>query len=579
MTRSLRDYQVEAIDAVYDGTADTPGTWAQQQRRAIVLPTGSGKGDIIGAIAAREARGGNSVLTLAHRSVLLDQLTERTRLWAPEIPHGRIEGGTHRDGFPIVEAMTTTLGAGRGAARRDRVRRTRCGPGRAHPFDTIIYDECHHAAARGNLAILRDFGCFEPGHTRLLGVTATFTRGDKYGLRDAFVDVPFQRSIGWAIDRGWLVEPYGRVVVTSHMNLADVKVSKVNGDYDDAELGEMVVQDTDQIVKAWLEHAVDARHPTGRLTAAFTPDIASAEALTAEFVGAGVAAACITQGTSARDRTRINREFINGTIRVLVNVMVLTEGWDVPDVSCVLMARPTKLPGLYTQIVGRGLRLALGKSDCLVLDVVGVSRGQQLSTLVHLVPTASYDTSELDAAPCDICGFPVRAPAGEQGCTCPADGASRDPDGGRARLVGPAEYELVDLVLRDSPATWLTTLGGQVFLSNDNGRYGVLWENRDGTWRCGHVSKYLRAGDGQRLANGVDLDTARAAVERWARETGRGYSTTRSARWRKQPASAAMCGQARGEGIEHPETYNAGALSDLIAVTRMTRRLDHKQAA
>jgi superfamily II DNA or RNA helicase len=574
VTRTLRDYQAEAIDAVYHGDPDqdAAGSWEDKQRRAIVLPTGTGKGDVGAAIAVREARAGNSVLNLAHRSVLLDQIAARTQLWGPEIAHGRVEGGTHRDGFPIVEGMTPTLAR---VARRERIRRTRCGPGRDHPFDVIIYDECHHAAARGNLAILRDFGCFEPGHTRLLGMTATFTRGDRYGLKDAFVDVPFRRSIGWAIDGGWLVEPYGRVVVTSHMNLRDAKVSKVSGDYDVDELGDMVVQDTDQIVKAWQTHAFDAAHPYGRLTAAFTPDIASAEALAAEFVGAGVPAACITQNTRARDRDRINREFSAGNIRVLVNVMVLTEGWDVPEVDCVLMARPTKLPGLYAQVVGRGLRLAPGKVDCLVLDVVGVSRGQQLATLVHLVPTAPYDTSELDAAPCDICGLPVRG--ADLTCTCPRDGASRDPDGGRTRLVGPVEYELVDLVLRETKAAWLATLSGQVFLPNNNGRYGVLWENRDGTWRAGHVSKYLRPNDGQRLVNGVDLAAATAAVERWARQTGPGYSATRSSTWRKREPSPQLCGQARGEGIDHPQTYKAGELSDLIAVTRMTRRLDRKQ--
>lgn len=576
MTRTLRPYQAEAIEAVYQGDGGAnAGSWLDKQRRAIVLPTGTGKGDIIGALAAREARAGNSVLTLAHRDVLLDQLTERTRLHAPEIAHGRVDGKGHRAGFRIVEAMTPTLAR---KARRDRIIRERARPGHPNPFDVIVYDECHHAAARGNLAMLRDFGCYEPGQTRLLGVTATLTRGDRFGLKDVFNDVPFSRSIGWAIDNGWLVEPRGMVVVADHINLRDAKVSKITGDYADAELGSMVVQDTDQIVTAWQTHAVDAAHPDGRLTAAFTPDIASAHALADEFVAAGVAAAAIDQSTPARERRRLNEQFQAGELRVLVNVMVLTEGWDVPEVDCVLMARPTKLAGLYAQIVGRGLRPApwVGKVDCLVLDVVGVSRGQQLACLVELVPTAPYNTSALDDAPCDICGLP---PAGAPRCTCPAEGASRDPDGGRLRLVGPAEYEVLDLVLRESPASWLATVGGQPFLPNGADRYGALWENPDGTWRAGHVSKVLRPGDGIRLVNGVSLDTARTAVEHWARETGPSWAAQRGASWRKARASVQMCSKALGEGIPNPENYGAGALSDLIAVTRMTRRLDVMRAA
>lgn len=83
---------------------------------------------------------------------------------------------------------------------------------------------------------------------------------------------------------------------------------------------------------------------------------------------------------------------------MLVSVMVTTEAWDCPPVSCVLIARPTKLPGLYAQMVGRGLRLSEGKTDCLVLDAVGVSRQQKLVTLVDMMPSAVYDSSELSTA-------------------------------------------------------------------------------------------------------------------------------------------------------------------------------------
>jgi len=524
--------------------------------------------DVIGAVAVHEARQGRSVLNLAHRSVLLDQITERVRQHDPSIPHGRIDGDGHRDGYPIVEAMTSTLGSKRGEARRNRtgLRRRDGRPA----FDTVIYDECHHAAAPGNRMILDWLKCFEDDGARLLGVTATLTRADKYGLGRTFVDVPFRRDIGWAIDSGWLVEPYGKVVVASHVDLDNAKVSRASGDYDNDELGDMVSQDVSQIVDAWLAEAVDAQHPAGRLTAAFTPNVESANQLAAEFAGRGIPTGVITGKTSDRERQVIYRQLSTGVIRVLVGVMVMTEGWDCPEVECVLMARPTKLAGLYTQIVGRGLRPApwVGKLDCLVLDVVGASRGQQLCALVHLVPGARYDDSPLELAPCNVCHQVGRA------CLCPSEGAGQ-PRKPPPKLVGPAMYERLDLVLRESTTRWLATDDGLPFLPAGD-RYVVLWERPDGLYRVGHVGPQLRKNDGQRIVNGVTFDQAVAAGERWAR-TNAGelgdFITGRDNAWRKKPPSPRLIGKARGVGIREPERYRAGELSDRIAVARMNSRL------
>ncbi len=568
--RELRDYQAGAVDALYLGDAreSAAGSWEEKRRRAIVLPTGCGKTDIIGAVAVHEARQGNAVLNLAHRGVLLDQITERIRAHDPSIPHGRIDGDGHRDGYPIVEAMTSTLGSKRGEARRKRtgLRRRDGRPA----FDVVVYDECHHAAAPGNRMILDWLRCFEQDGARLVGVTATLTRGDKYQLGRTFLDVPFRRDIGWAIDCGWLVEPYGKVVVASHVDLDSAKVSKASGDYADDELGDMVTQDVDQIVDAWFAEAVDSAHPAGRLTAAFTPNVASAQALAAEFVGRGVPVAVITGTTPERDRQRIYRELAAGVIRVLVGVMVMTEGWDCPEVECVLMARPTKLPGLYTQIVGRGLRPApwVGKLDCLVLDVVGASRGQQLCALVHLVPGARYDDTPLERVPCSACHQVGRA------CMCAPVGTGREREE-PPKLVGPAYYETLDLVLRESKTRWLANQDGIPFLPAGD-RYVVLWERSDGLWKVGHVGPRLREGDGQRIVNGVTFDQAIAAGERWARANAGADAdmlTQRDRSWRKRPPSPKLIGKARGVGIREPERYRAGELSDLIAVTRMNDRL------
>lgn len=102
--------------------------------------------------------------------------------------------------------------------------------------------------------------------------------------------------------------------------------------------------------------------------------------------GMGVAAEAVSGETPEAERREILRRFADGDIRVVTNAQVLTEGFDVPEVSCILMARPTKSRALYQQAVGRGLRPApwAGKADCLILDVVGNSERHKLITLASL---------------------------------------------------------------------------------------------------------------------------------------------------------------------------------------------------
>ena len=432
----------------------------------------------------------------------------------------------------------------------------------------LVAHNCHHAASPSQMAILRWAGCFD--HTRTMGVTATMTRGDRRGLGDVWQDVVYKRSIKWAIGSGWLVEPCGRAVVTDHMDLNEAKVSK--GDYQNDELGEMVVQDVDQIVKAWREHASD------RLTVAFTPNVDSARQLAEEFRAAGVPTGEVYGSTPHSERAVVYGDLAAGRVRVLVSVMVTTEGWDCPPVSCILMARPTRLPGLYQQIVGRGLRPAAGKRDCLVLDVVGASRRQRLVTLVDLHETAEYDTSELDDLPCDDCGF---AP-----CECPGDGAA-PLEKTRRRLIGPATYEDVDF-FTTSDLNWLFTRGGLRFLPAGD-RMVTLWPvtcsknaAEIGLYQAGHCTirgydqgRYVGR-DGQwDPAGPLPPDEARQRAEEWALAVEPSIAS-RSSSWRKrggQP-SEGQVGFALSLGIAEPETMSKARLSDEISIALASRVLD-----
>lgn len=562
MTRTLRDYQAEAVDLI---RAD----WAAGiTRTAAVLATGLGKSTVLGKIATDHARDGGRVLVLCHLAEALDQIAATCHDLAPDVAVGRVQAGRNESRRPITTAMIQTVGHEQRRARLPRP-------------SLVIVDEAHHAVSPRYMEVLRWAGSFDGVPT--LGVTATMVRGDRLGLGDVWQNVPVKRGIEWAVNHGrngpvrpgevgWLVRPHGRVVVADHVKLDTAKVSR--GDYQDGELGAMVSQDTDQIVRAWIEHAAD------RITVAFTPNVASANDLRDEFERAGVKAELVVGSTRRDERQAVYARLASGVTRVLVSVMVTVEAWDCPPVSCILMARPTKLVGLYTQAIGRGLRPSPGKADCLVLDVVGASRTQRLVTLIDLSPTAEINRDEIEALPCEVCGGWLKheLPDLDQ-CSCPVEdeGGGRDPDGGRVRLRGPARYAEVDLLglaPEGAEVRWLATRAGVPFCSAGEGaerRYGVLWDEGGGRWSGGHCAA-RGAQDGVWLAEHVALDVARAAVQAWAVDAGHRPAPPW---WRaRQAPSEAQVRLARRMGVVDPEGYTKGALSDELDVRSASRRLD-----
>jgi superfamily II DNA or RNA helicase len=542
--RRLRDYQAEDIERVR-------AAWARGiTRPAIVWATGLGKSDpvawlavaemhrlIVELAAAEVARGGHVVL-LAHRDFLLTQLRDRVHAYDPALRVGRVQAGSREHAAPIIVATVQTASRAASLARFGRP-------------SLVIVDEAHHAAAKTYERIMRALGCYdEVNPTRALGVTATMARARKPGLDlgDVWQEVVATRDIAWGIEhgpdpadptrtlpvgpgerqapRGWLAPIRGRVVVCEHVDLSKAKISKTTRDYADADLGDMVMQDAPEIVKAWHEEALlsDGSH---RQTAVFVPSIASAEATTEAFRAAGVTAELVT-GTTRADvrgdvykRTGIYGRVADGRTTVLVSVGVLTEGFDCPPISCIVMARPTLLDWLYQQCVGRGTRqmdpadwprwdgtLFHPKDDLLVIDAVGMTAHVSLRTLVDLLPGAPYI-----GRPCTRCGQP-------KPCGCPpeVDAPARERTDGRRRLDGPATYADRDLLAdaRASGLNWLRTIPaagyeGIPFIRAVN-VYGILWHNADGSWSGGWVTAE-GPHDGDWIIEEVDEQTARESVE------------------------------------------------------------------
>lgn len=369
MTRlQLRPYQVEALDYVQAREAEG------LRKLMGIAATGLGKTVMFCALAQQR---GCRTLILAHRDELISQAVAKVQEVWPDAPSiGRVQGPHDDTRAHVVVASVQTLARGHRLARLADPPASLLRP--TEPFGLVVVDEAHHAAAdsyRRTLAALR---AGEADGPLLLGVTATPDRGDGKGLDDIFDTVAFSYDILWGIRAGYLSDLRGIAVTIDDLDLDDVKVSR--GDYQAGDAGR-ALSDAGApatIADAWLEHA------KGRRTLVFTPTVATAQETVDAFTARGVRAAAVSGVQDMAERRGVLRAFSAGDIDVVVNCMVLTEGYDEPRVDCVVVARPTQSRALYTQMVGRGTRRHPDKTDCLVLDVVGASRQHSLVTVPSL---------------------------------------------------------------------------------------------------------------------------------------------------------------------------------------------------
>jgi superfamily II DNA or RNA helicase len=345
----LRAYQREAIEAVIAARR------AGVRRMVVCLPTGAGKTVIFSHLARLATK---QVLVLAHREELLAQAIDKLSRALEGTRVVGLERGTSR-----APADAKVLVASLRSLHPDRIGQVLAG----RDLGLIIYDECHHAPAEDNMRVLRTIGAFEPDWPgTLLGFTATTARGDGQGLDSVFERIVYSRTLPDLIDAGFLAPLKGYRIATA----ADLtRLSPGGADFADAELAEAVdIQERNALVARSIQELARDRR-----TIAFCVTVNHARNLARALNHIGVPAGIVHGEMPAAERARALADFRDGRIHVLANVAVLTEGFDDPGVSCVAMARPTRSEGLYAQCVGRGTRLAEGKSDCLILDFVDVS--------------------------------------------------------------------------------------------------------------------------------------------------------------------------------------------------------------
>lgn len=351
--QSPRPYQTKAKQCI---TAQ----WAAgHSRTLLVLPTGTGKTIVFASLAADQVRAGDRVLILAHRGELLEQAADKLQRSTGLVSAVEKAESTCLDSwYRVVVGSVQTL---QRPARLERFPRDY--------FGTIIIDEAHHAITDGYRRILEHFSA-----AKVLGVTATPDRGDMRNLGEVFDSLAFEYKLTDAIRDGYLCRIMAQTVPL-RLDISAVALS--GGDYAVGELGTALDPYLEQIA------AEMATRCKGRKTVVFLPLIKTSQKFRDLLNAKGFCAAEVN-GQST-DRKEVLADFDAGKYNVLCNSMLLTEGWDCPSVDCVVVLRPTKVRSLYSQMVGRGTRLAPGKKDLLLLDFLWMTDKHELCRPADLV--------------------------------------------------------------------------------------------------------------------------------------------------------------------------------------------------
>src|SRR6056297_647305 len=353
-----------------------------------IAPTGAGKTIMLSAVTGESlGDSASKACVLAHRDELTAQNRDKFRRVVPGVSTSVVDATTKSWDGQVTFAMVPTLARQANLAGMPKL-------------DLLVIDEAHHAVADSYRRIIDRVRDANPD-ARIFGVTATPNRGDRKGLRDVFDNVADQVRLGELIASGHLVPPRTFVIdVGVREKLKAVR--RTASDFDMGEVAEIMDRApiTDEVVRHWQEKAPD------RPTVVFCSTVTHAAHVAEAFNAAGIPAGLIHGDLPAEERRNILAAFARGEIRVVTNVAVLTEGWDHPPTSCVVLLRPSSYKSTMIQMVGRSLRTVdpaehpgVVKTDCIVLDFGS-------SSLTHGTLEQDVDLdgkSETAEAPCKTC--------------------------------------------------------------------------------------------------------------------------------------------------------------------------------
>jgi len=518
----LRPYQEAAV-------SDACKALDKHGNTIVVAPTGAGKTIMLSALIRERYKQGNRVLVLQHRDELVTQNMFKFQKFNNHLCPSVVNGNLKFWGGHVVFAMIQTISRDRNL--RDRPK-----------FDMVVVDESHHAAADTYLKVINAVKDDNP-NAEIVGFTATPNRGDGKGLRSVFNNCSHYIEITTLIREGFLVAPRTYVIDCGVKDQLD-KVTRRGNDFDmdevEAIMNRKVINQ--KVVEEWLNHAED------RKTVVFCSTVTHAEDLLEEFLYEDINAGIVTGDTPKQERAKILHDLAYGDVQVVVNVAVLTEGFDAPPVSCVVLTRPCSQKGTMVQMIGRGLRTIdpeefpdTVKTDCVVLDF-----GTSVLTHGSLEDQVNLDDREKGEAPTKICvECESEIPMGAKVCPiCGTEIVSESEEKEELVRFTMTEYDLMQM----SPFRWIDLFG------DGSLRMAMGFEGFVGVANTPELSIAF----GKAKATGMQLRVlavgggtqATAAADDFLREIEDGGAAKKTKRWLDQSATPKQIEHLRKQGIE-----------------------------
>ncbi len=344
----LREYQIEAVDIIE--------TMVEGENRLIALPTASGKTVIFSSVAAK-AKG--KVLIIVPSKELRIQAIDKLKKLDPDCDVGSVQANINEFDHKICVATRQSL-SHKKSTRLEKMLEL-------GEFEYAIFDEVHMGLDQIKL-ILNKLN----NDIKICGFTAT-PYSDK--LKDIFDKISYGKSILEMIKNGYLCEPRAFQIQTDQ-DISNVKT--VAGEFNQKSLQDAI--DTPyrnkQIVDAYLKYAKDRKH-----TVIFTAGIEHSNNIMDAFNERGINCKTVNSKTDKDDREELLDAFAKAKFPVITNCNILTVGWDLEKLDCIILASPTKSKTKYVQQIGRGLRIHPSKSDCLILDMKDTIKTHDLMSM------------------------------------------------------------------------------------------------------------------------------------------------------------------------------------------------------
>ena len=332
----LREYQQEALRNLQ--------VMRENKESIALLYQATGTGKTVTAVMDAKSVGGRT-LFVAHTMELVNQAYQTFQVLWKGASVGKFADSVKELDKDIVCGSIQSIALNLDMFKEDE-------------FDYMIIDEAHHATADTYQKVL---AYFKPKF--LLGLTATPERADDTNILEIFKNTAHKLDIQTAVEIGALVD-VRCIRIHTNIDMTQVRFNSVQYNVRDLDVKICVTERNALIVKTWLDYVKDKR------TVVFCASVKHAEQIAALFKEKGVSAEAVSGSMKTSERNELLAKFSKGELKVLCACDLLNEGWDCPETEVLFMARPTMSKVLYTQQLGRGMRLSKGKEYLMVFDFV-----------------------------------------------------------------------------------------------------------------------------------------------------------------------------------------------------------------